>query len=575
MKSQLSITFGQASDAGRKSINQDAHGVEVPGYPLLQTKGITAVLADGISSSQVSQEASSLSVNNFLADYYCTSDAWSVKNSALKVIQSMNSWLCSQTRRSQYRFDKNKGYVCTFNAIVFRSNTAHLFHVGDSRIYRLSSNGSRNHLEQLTEDHRLIVSDEKSYLSRALGIKDFCEVDYQEIPIEQGDIFLSCTDGIYEFIKHQQVIELIEQHKDDLNKAAKQILKTAYENGSDDNLTLQIMRIESLPEKSEAEFYHSLVDLPFPERVKPRQEIDGYRIIREIYISSRSYVYLALDLENSQEVILKFPSLEGRVESGYMERFLMEEWIARRIDSSHVVKAYAPSRKRHYQYIALEYIKGVNLDQWMRDNPQPDIDTVRDITEQIAKGLLAFHRQEMIHQDLRPNNVMIDYLGTVKIIDFGSTYVRGISEGSGRSEILGTAAFTAPEYFLGQGGFFRSDLFSLAVITYQMLSGSLPYGTKIAQARTKNAQKKLHYQTVLNDDREIPAWVDFALKKALAPDPHKRYAELSEFTHDLRHPSTEFLNKTKPPMLEDNPLLFWKLTSLLLFIIVIILIATR
>ena len=574
MKKVLQISFGQASDAGRKPINQDAHGVEVPEQPLLQTKGITAVLADGISSSQVSQQASALSVNNFLADYYCTSDAWSVKNSAFKVIQSMNSWLCSQTRRSQYRFDKNKGYVCTFNAIVFKSNTAHLFHVGDSRIYRLSKNNS-SQLEQLTEDHRLTISPEKSYLSRALGIKDFCEVDYREIQIEQGDVFLSCTDGIYEFIDQQQVIELIEQCNDDLNQAADSILKTAYENGSDDNLTLQIIRIESLPEKCEIEFYHSLMDLPFPDKVQPRQEIDGYKIIREVYISSRSYVYLALDLESSKEVILKFPSMEGREEKGYMGRFLMEEWIARRIDSSHVLKAYAPDRKRHYQYIALEYIKGKNLDQWMRDNPDPDLDTVRDITEQIAKGLLAFHRQEMIHQDLRPNNVMIDEQGTAKIIDFGSTYVRGISDDSGRSEILGTAAFTAPEYFLGQGGFFRSDLFSLAVITYQMLTGKLPYGNQVAQARTKNAQNKLSYQTVLNDDREIPAWVDFALKKALAPDPRKRYAELSEFTHDLRHPSTEFLNKTKPPMMEENPLLFWKLTSLVLFIMVVALIATR
>jgi serine/threonine protein kinase len=118
---------------------------------------------------------------------------------------------------------------------------------------------------------------------------------------------------------------------------------------------------------------------------------------------------------------------------------------------------------------------------------------------------------------------MIDNTGTVKIIDFGATKVAGIDEITTpfeHADILGTAQFTAPEYFLGESGSTRSDLFSLAVIVYQMLAqGRLPYGVKVSQARTKSAQNKLSYQSVLNDDREIPAWIDHTLKKALHPDP--------------------------------------------------------
>src|SRR3954470_7494586 len=145
MPRALQISVGQHSDKGRKPANQDFHGVLVPDEPLLSLKGIAIVLADGISSSNVSHIASESAVKSFLTDYYCTSESWSVKNSAQRVLAATNSWLHSQTRRSQYAYDK--GYVCTLSAMVIKSATAHVFHVGDSRIYRVSGNT----LEQLTD----------------------------------------------------------------------------------------------------------------------------------------------------------------------------------------------------------------------------------------------------------------------------------------------------------------------------------------------------------------------------------------------------------------------------------------
>ena len=254
----------------------------------------------------------------------------------------------------------------------------------------------------------------------------------------------------------------------------------------------------------------------------------------------------------------------------------MEEWIARRINSAHVLKPCTLNRKRSYVYIVTEYIEGQTLTQWMIDNPKPDVETVRGIIEQIARGLFAFHRMEMLHQDLRPENIMIDNTGTVKIIDFGSTRVAGIVEINSPNQqqnILGTAQYTAPEYFLGEVGTPRSDMFSLGVITYQMLSGRLPYGAKVARTRTKAAQGKLNYRSVLDDERDIPIWFDEALKKSLQPNPYKRYEEISEFVFDLRHPNREFLNKTRPPLIERNPALFWKSISLILSVIIVVLLA--
>ena len=210
---------------------------------------------------------------------------------------------------------------------------------------------------------------------------------------------------------------------------------------------------------------------------------------------------------------------------------------------------------------------GLVLSQWLIDHPTPDLETIRNIIEQVAKGLMAMHRLEILHQDLRPENIMIDGAGTVKIIDFGGVQITGLVEtksGEQHMDIQGTALFSAPEYFVGDPVSTRSDQFSLAMIAYYMISGRFAYGTQVAKLNTRAAQRKLQYQTVLDDKRAIPAWVDFALRKALQPTPEKRYEEISEFLHDLRNPNPDFMRQARAPLIERNPLKFWKGLSFIL-----------
>jgi serine/threonine protein phosphatase PrpC/ribosomal protein L39E/predicted Ser/Thr protein kinase len=570
MPGRLQISIGQCSDKGRKETNQDFHGVYIPKEPQLSSKGIAIAVADGISSSDVSHIASQAAVAGFLEDYFCTSEAWSVKKSVQRVLMASNSWLHAQTRQSRYCYDKDRGYVCTLSAMVIKSTTAHIFHVGDTRIYRL-----RGHdLEQLTHDHRLWVSQDKSYLSRALGIDSHLEIDYQALPVATGDIFLLATDGVYEHASPRFIVHAINESGDDLDTAAKAIVDEAYRQGSTDNLTVQIVRVENLPKQDAKELYRSLTELPFPPVLEARAQFDGCTIVRELHASSRSHIYLAVDNETHSQVVIKSPSIDIRGDPAYLERFLMEDWIARRINNAHVLKPCAQTRKRNFLYVATEFIDGQTLRQWMVDHPKPDLETVRGIVEQIAKGLRGFHRLEMLHQDLRPDNIMIDSTGTVKIIDFGSTRVAGIMEMTTpikQNPILGTAQYTAPEYFLGEQASERSDLFSLGVIAYQMLTGKLPYGAEVAKCKTRAAQNRLMYASMRYENREIPAWVDATLRKAVHPNPYKRYEDLSEFLFDLRHPNKAFLNKTRPPLLERNPVAFWKSVSFILTTILAIL----
>lgn len=574
MSAELKLSIGQYSDKGRKETNQDFHGICIPTEPQLSAKGVAVALADGISSSDVGHVASESAVGGFLEDYYCTSEAWSVKTSALRVLGATNSWLYSQTQQGQGRYDKDRGYVCTLSALVIKSTTAHIFHVGDGRVYLLRDNS----LEQLTNDHRIFVSQEQSYLSRALGFNSQLDIDYKTESIEKGDIFLLATDGVYEHVEPAFILSTIRQHGDDLNAAAKAITDQAFLQGSPDNLTVQLVRVDEVPSKGISEICQQLSELPLPPLLEARMELDGYQVIREVHGSSRSHIYLAVDGETGTKVILKIPSIDLSGDPAYLESFLMEEWIARRINSAHVLKPCRQTRKRHYLYVVTEFIEGQTLAQWMIDNPQPDLETVRGIVEQIAKGLQAFHRLEMLHQDLRPENIMIDSAGTVKIIDFGSTRVAGIMEVAPlnqRNSMVGTLQYAAPEYFLWEEGSTRSDLFSLGVIVYHMLTGRLPYGADVPKCRTRAEQNKLKYTSVVEGGREIPLWVDGALKRAVHLNPEKRYEELSEFIYDLRHPNRIYQTTRLPPLIERNPLIFWKSLSWVLVILLMLLLSTH
>ncbi|TCS41048.1 bifunctional protein-serine/threonine kinase/phosphatase [Reinekea marinisedimentorum] len=560
MARKLSISTGAYSDKGRKKINQDFNALRQPKEPLRTEKGFAVALADGISTSSVSDQASKAAVNGFLEDYFSTPETWSVKKSAQCVLSAINSWLYSQNQRTPYRYNPDTGYVCTFSALVVKSSTAYIFHTGDNRIYRLNN----NRLEALTREHRVAAPEGKHYLKHALGIDARLSFDYQSLKLEAGDTFLLVTDGIFESVTDEAMAGICREYAEDLNVAAQQIAEQAYLNGSEDNLTVQIVRIDDLPLKSAGETLQAYARLPFVPALQPGSCVDGLRMIRPLHVSGRSHVYLAKDEARDQPLVFKIPASEIHESDAALERFLLEEWIAKKINNTHVLRPYLSHRKRHYFYSLSEYVEGQTLAEWMQDNPKPSLAQVRNIIEQIAKGLQAFHRLEMIHQDLRPENILIDNEGTVKIIDFGSTWVAGLEELSlpvSREEVLGTVQYAAPEYFLGEYGTAQSDMFSLAVMTYQMLAGRLPYGNAVAKSKTRAAQRKLKYKSVLHEHSDIPVWVDLTLRKALQPDPFKRYDEITEFIADLRKPNPKFIHETRPPLLERNPVLFWQLVS--------------
>jgi serine/threonine protein phosphatase PrpC len=566
LQSEQQFTLGQTSFQGAKQQNEDAIGIRIPEGIIQSHKGSVAIIADGVSAAEAGKEASETCVRNFLSDYYSTPDTWSVKQSTTKVLTALNRWLYSQGQRYK---DAQKGYISTLSCVVFKSNTAHIFHVGDSRIYRLRDGD----LEQLTHDHTTAVSATQSYLARAMGLDVKLDVDYRSTDIEQGDIFFLSTDGIHDFISNQQLRAhlkpLKELKTDNFEDSCQQLVSIALQQKSSDNLSCQIIRVDKLPNQDLNDVHQKLTDLPFPPNLAIAVTIDGLRVEKELHASNRSQLYKVVDVKTGEEFCMKTPSINYNDNAAYIERFILESWIGHRINNPHVLKIAGFNRPKNYLYYLTEYIDGITLEQWIKENPNPPIQNVIVIIQQVLKGLRAFHRRETIHQDLKPGNIMLDKYGEAKIIDFGSCHVKAIAEIATpleRDGILGTATYAAPEAVLEGQSLQQSDIFSIAVILFEMLTSKLPFSGKLAECNNKKAYLKTHYTASYELNTLVPVWLDGTIKKGLSFEPNNRHGDVSEFLYEIEHPNPKYKKTYNTALLDSNSSLPWQFLSAVLFI---------
>ena len=551
--SKLRLQAGQFSDRGLKAHNDDACGIRVPPEPVLSVKGFAALIADGVSSSEGGRQAAEACVQGFLSDYFSTPDSWLVKTAGQRVLGALNRWLFGQSRRI---FGTDLAMISTASALVVKSATAHIFHIGDTRIYLLRDGD----LECLTQDHQSWGGREKSFLTRAMGADVSVEIDYRKLVVENGDCFVLTTDGVHGFMTDQEINNYLQEPPE---QACRSIVTHALRNGSNDNVTCQVIQIEELPVPEEDEFYEQLTELPFPPPLEKGMLLDGYEILREMHASKRTQIYLALDRHSGDKVVLKTPSVNFEDDAQYIEQFLHEEWAGRRISSPYVLKVIEPHTRRRFLYYVTAYLNAPTLRQWMNDHPQPDMAQVRSIAEQLAQGLRVFHRLEMLHQDIKPENIILDDHGCLVIIDFGSVKIAGIQEMAtplAKNHLLGTLDYAAPEYFQDLPGTVRSDYYAFGVLIYQLLTGQLPYGGPLGKRKLGKAV----YISAQTHNKNIPDWVDAALGKAVALDPRHRYSTMSEFVYDLSHPNPKLLQHAQSkPIIERHPVAFWKVTAVL------------
>ena len=565
LDSGLKVVVGQFSTAGAKPVNEDAIGIRIPEGSALTAKGIVAVIADGVSGAEGGREASTTAVTGFLSDYYSTHDTWSGETSASKVIAALNRWLYGLGHSC---LRPEQGYVTTFSAAVFKSASAYLFHVGDSRIARIRGGV----LEPLTREHTTRVGNKQRYLARALGIDTMLDVDFHQLDLQRGDLFVLTTDGVHEWLTSQELVDILRPclghfQVGSLDPLCRVVAERARTNGSTDNLSVQLVKIANPGEPVAGDLLASVSKLPFPPPLAPGLKIDGWTVQRELHASSRSEVYLVADA-HGRRAALKAPSANFQDDPAYIERFILEEWVGSRINSNHVVRVLRPSEGRTFLYYLTEYVAGPTLGQLLRERTRLSVVDAQNIITQVISGLRAFHRRDVLHQDIKPDNIVYSDDG-IRIIDFGSCHSAGIGEirsRLSREAKLGTRHYSAPEYLLDAPVSAASDQFSLGVLLYELLTGRHPFGDGYGKCLTEADFARLGYTPAYQLNPLVPVWLDGAIQRALSVDPARRYPALSEFAQDIQKPNPAYDGRRVGSAATDV-LLPWKLAVILLLVI--------
>ncbi len=543
--------------AGIKAINEDSAGLRIPDEHYEQeNKGAVFVVADGVSSAEAGREASTTAVERFIDEYFQTPDTWSVHTCGEKVLATLNLRLY---RKSHDYSAEGKGFLTTFTAAVIKGQTAYFFHVGDSRLWLLRG----KELRQITHDHVAIQGEGQSFLSRALGMDSRLNIDCGRIPLQEGDVLLLCSDGVHDFIAPDRLRATLAAN-DSAHSIAVQLCQLALQQGSDDNVSAVVTKVKALSQQSPEDYQHALTRLPFPPELTTGMLLDGYRVERELYASSRSQLYLVHDEETGTRLVMKTPSLHYEEDLAYIDRFIQEEWVGLRIRHPNVVQVVNQRRSRTCLYYLMEYLEGEGLDKWILQHQPPKPKQAITLVKQVAAGLEAFHANEAVHQDLKPGNILITPDQRAVILDFGSVWVAGLSERGQRiaaDGVLGTAAYSDPIYLRGQHPGIQGDVYSLATITYEMFCGQLPYGEAAEECQSAWDYDRLRYIPASPHNPIIPVWFDQALKKGCHFDLDQRYATVADLMHDLQQPNPVFLQDDPVEQNNASKLLFWKLMS--------------
>lgn len=572
---QLVVRAGGYSVAGQEPTNQDAFAVKIPtNLNERKHKGVIATIADGVSASDVSQKASETSVTEFITDYLGTPATWPVKMAAEKVLTSLNNWLFHHVRQGNA---SSNAMVAAFSALVLKSHTAYIFHAGDCRVYLYRS----QQLTQMTDDHRRYLSKSQHHLTRALGIDSHLEIDYQTLALARGDLFMMTTDGIHDALSATQIAALLaeciattcgDENALNLEIAAKYIVNHALDAGSDGNATCLLLAVDALPPATFNESCRDREKRVIPPVLREGQRIDHYHIVRIIHSGSRSHLYLARSELDGKQYVLKMPSQNFADNAIYLCGFIREGWIGEQIHQRGVMKIHPPSVHSPFLYHVCDYVDGITFRQWMMDNPNPPLSDVRTLAKGAIRAMRVLQRMAVVHRDIKPDNFMVDGDLNVTLIDYGTVQAKGLDEISDHIKEdypVGDLNYAAPEYLNGNIATLSSDVFSLAVTLYELLTDKLPFpAVNVANPSTS---KRHNYTPITVFRPDIPEWFDAALKKACHPIASARYQVLSEFEQDLITANPTFTPSSYAAALIDkNPLRFWKgLSAILLLLLVV------
>jgi serine/threonine protein kinase/tetratricopeptide (TPR) repeat protein len=273
-------------------------------------------------------------------------------------------------------------------------------------------------------------------------------------------------------------------------------------------------------------------------------EVGHYRVIEKIGSGGMGDVYLAEDKSLGRQVALKFLSEHLCRDSECRSRFAREAQAAARLNHPNIVTIHQVDALEGRPYFVMEYIQGRSLRDIVREGCLSIVDTER-LLVQICNGLCKAHAARIIHRDLKPSNVIVDSDKRAKLIDFGLAMIRGGQQLTKDDSTIGTVGYMSPEQVEGKRVDERSDLFSLGVILYEMLTGVSPFA-RDNEAATLHSIMYDTPEPVGNLREDTPVVLQQIVDKLLRKDPAARYQSVGELLNDIGEPSSESWSRTTP-----------------------------
>lgn len=544
----LQLTVGQLSATGPRPQNEDYCGVVTPEPARLADKGAIVALADGVSGGAGGREAAEYTVRGLLADYYATPDTWEVTHALNVVLTAINRWLIAHatTRRDL------AGMSSTLSALVLRGNRYYLAHVGDSRIYRLR-NGD---FLQLTTDHVWDRPDMRHVLKRAVGLDQHLSIDFGEGDLQQNDIFLLVSDGVWEPVGNLGMLNALSLY-DSPQLAAAELVRLAHKQGGQDNASAMVVRIDNLPEQNLRDQLSAERHLPLPARLKPGMQLDGFEVIRLLHESRMSLLYQVRLLADGRLWVLKTlpPHASGDVDAA--NALIQEEWLAKRV-IAHYFPQILPLavEQRTALYYVMSWHEGATLQQHLDSGRHFTIAEAVQFGIRLGKGLAALQRLNILHRDIKPANVHLGADDKLRILDFGVAASEGLHI---LNDGAGTPSYMAPELIAGEAAGVQSEMYAAGVTLYYLLTRKYPYGEiePFQHPKFGDPVPPTRYRP------EIPHWLENILLKAVSRDPKTRFETAEEMLLALEQGERWPLDTPRrTPLLARDPVRVWQMLSL-------------
>lgn len=547
---ELVVAAGFASLTGPRADNQDFGGVHL-GTALERARhGIIAAVADGVSGGKAGRTAAELAVRALIEGFYAMPGTLGAGRKMQAPLAAYNRWL-----HSQGRGETMTDSATTFTALAVRGRRAHLVHVGDSRAWRFS--GGR--LTCLTVDHVRPEPDLRHVLIRALGIESELRLDHSDIELAEHDRLLLTSDGVHGVLSSAKIAAILSENAS-AEATADRIAEAAIDAGGQDNATALVLDIVRLPAPDHDGILAGLSALPFAEPPGMGESIDGFRIERVMSEGRHAVLLVATDSEDGGPVVLKFPRREVLSERALRLAFAREMLLAQRISSPFVLAAHPVRPDRQSALYGVQpLLDGETMAQRL-ERGQPPLKAGLDAAIKLTRAVAALHRLEVVHRDIKPDNVMLTSDGGLKLIDLGVARLPRV-EDFRADEIPGSPGYMAPEQFEGNAGDALTDQFALGVTLYRWFTGKWPYGEQEAFQRPR-------FGRPLPPSRHrpgIPSWLDDAILTAIQPEPAARFGDVIELLRALEGGGAlEIGPRRKLPLIERDPVRFWQAISTLL-----------